>query len=168
MLHCVKPGVAERGKERTMRYIMILVFAFALQIGVARADDDMITKQSPYSVAKTLDRLSAIMEKKGITVFTRVDHAAGAKKVGLTLRPAQVLIFGNPKLGTPLMNAEPKIGLDLPLKALAWEDSSGKVWLGYTKPSELKDRYDVEGVDKVFKKITGALDKLTSAAVKAE
>ena len=79
-----------------------------------------------------------------------------------------MLIFGNPKLGTPLMQAKREIGVDLPLKALAWQDDAGKVWLGYTKPDALKARHGVSGRDEVFKKMTGVLDKLTSAAVKAE
>ena len=127
-----------------------------------------MVKQSPYSVPKTLDRLSVILEKKGITVFARIDHAAGAKKVGQTLRPTELLVFGNPNLGTPLMAANQQIGLDLPLKALAWEDEGGTVHLAYTKPEELKGRYGIEGRDEVFMKMTGALDKLTDAALKAK
>lgn len=151
-----------------MRLILVLTVAFLTLAAPARADHHMIVKQSPYSVAKTLDRLKAVLEKKGITVFARIDHAAGAKKVGMSLRPTELLIFGNPKLGTPLMMANQQIGLDLPLKALAWEDASGIVHLAYTKPKELEDRYDIDDRDEVFKKMTGALDKLTNAALKAE
>lgn len=151
-----------------MRFILILTIALLAVAPNARADHHMIVKQSPHSVAKTLDRLKAILEKKGITVFARIDHAAGAKKVGQTLRPTELLVFGNPKLGTPLMTANQQIGLDLPLKALAWEDASGTVRLAYTKADELKHRYGIKGRDEVFKKITGALDKLTNAALKAE
>ena len=83
-------------------------------------------------------------------------------------KPTQLLIFGNPKLGTPLMLAKRTIGVDLPLKALAWQDDSGKVWLGYTTPAALKARHGVSGRDEIFKKMTGALDKLTNVAIKAE
>ncbi|MCG8649895.1 MAG: DUF302 domain-containing protein, partial [Pirellulales bacterium] len=89
-------------------------------------------------------------------------------KVGQELRPTQLLIFGNPKLGTPLMTANQRIGIALPLKALAWEDASGTVWLGYTKPDELKARFDIKERDEVFTKMTGALDNLTNAALKPE
>ncbi|MGI9383717.1 MAG: DUF302 domain-containing protein [Methyloligellaceae bacterium] len=144
---------------------LALFFAFAT---AALADGHIVVKQSNHSVAKTLDRFTKILTSKGATVFARVDHAAGAKKVGQEMKPTQLLIFGNPKLGTPLMQAERKIGLDLPMKALAWEDDAGKVWLAYGAPADLKKRYGVSGRDKVFMKMTGVLDKLTSAAIKAE
>lgn len=150
-----------------MRIIIMLVVSM-LFLAPAHAAALMVVKQSPYSVSKTLDRLTTIMKKKGITIFARVNHGAGAKSVGLELKPTELLIFGNPKLGTPLMQAKREIGVDLPLKALAWQDDAGKVWLGYTKPNALKARHGVSGRDEVFKKMTGVLDKLTSAAVKAE
>ncbi|MCG8561603.1 MAG: DUF302 domain-containing protein [Hyphomicrobiales bacterium] len=144
---------------------LALFFAFAT---AAQADGHIVVKQSNHSVAKTLDRLAEILKSKGATVFARVDHAAGAKKIGTDMKPTQLLIFGNPKLGTPLMQAERKIGLDLPMKALAWEDDAGKVWLAYGAPADLKTRYQVSGQDKVFGKMTGVLGKLTDAAIKAE
>lgn len=150
-----------------LRTILVLTVLLAGATG-AFAADKLMVKQSPHSVADTLDRLEKVLKGKGITVFTRVDHAAGAKKAGLSLKPTQLLIFGNPKLGTPLMQANRQIGADLPMKALAWEDDSGKVWLGYTAPSALKERFGVSGKDEIFKKMTGALDKLTGAAVKAD
>jgi uncharacterized protein (DUF302 family) len=151
-----------------IRFVLIATLSVLLLAPAARAGDDMIVKKSPHPVAKTLDRLATVLEKKGITVFARIDHAAGAAKVGQTLRPTELLIFGNPKLGTPLMTADQRIGVALPLKALAWEDGAGNVWLGYTKPDELKDRFDIEGRDEVFKKMAGALDNLTNAALKPE
>lgn len=148
--------------------LILLVAMLMLMTPTVQAGEKLVVKQSPHTVSKTLDRLTAIMQKKGITIFARVDHAAGAKKAGLDLKPTQLLIFGNPKLGTPLMQANRHIGIDLPLKALAWEDDDGKVWLGYTAPSALKDRFDISSRDEVFKKMTGALDKLTGAAIKDE
>lgn len=150
-----------------MRIIVILAVSL-LFLAPAHAGGLMVVKQSPYSVTKTLDRLTAIMQKKGITIFARIDHGAGAKGVGLELKATELLIFGNPKLGAPLMQAKREIGVDLPLKALAWQDDAGKVWLGYTAPGALKARHGVSGRDEVFKKMTGVLDKLTNAAVKAE
>ena len=151
-----------------MRSILVLALSLLFFSPAAYAEKLMVVKQSPHSVTKTLDRLTAIMQKKGLTIFARVDHVAGAKKVGMELKPTQLLIFGNPKLGTPLMQAKREIGVDLPLKALAWEDDAGKVWLGYTTPEALKARHGVSGRDEIFKKMTGALDKLTNAAIKAE
>ncbi len=148
--------------------IILLAAVSLLFLVPAQAGAPMVVKQSPYSVSETLDRLTTIMQKKGLTIFARVNHGAGAKSAGLDLKPTELLIFGNPKLGTPLMQAKREIGVDLPLKALAWRDDAGKVWLGYTKPDTLKARHGISGRDEVFKKMTGALDKLTSAAVKPE
>ena len=105
------------------------------------ADDGLITIASRHSVKDTIDRLEASLKAKGITVFARIDHAAGAKSVDMPLRPTEVLIFGNPKAGTPLMQASQTIGLDLPLKALAWQDAAGKVWLTTTDMAWLGRRH---------------------------
>ncbi len=148
---------------RVLVVFAIFVFGFA---PLAQAHGPLVVKASPHSVAVTLDRLAAVLEKKGVTVFARIDHAAGAQSIGATLRPTQVLIFGNPKLGTPLMQSVQMIGLDLPLKALAWQDEAGKVWLAYTKPAVLAQRFHVADRPEIVKKITGALDKLTNAALK--
>src|SRR3989442_15282245 len=98
---------------------------------------------SRYSVPETLGRLETVAKSRGLTVFARIDFTGDAQKVGLTMRPTQLLIFGNPKAGTPLMIALPTIAIDLPLKALAWEDVDGKVWLSYNKPEYLKERHGV-------------------------
>lgn len=150
-----------------MRLLIAAVLTAALSFAAA-AKDITVTKPSAHSVPVTLDRLEKILKSKGITVFTRVDHAAGAKKVGAKLPPTQLLIFGNPKLGTPLMQSNRAIGLDLPMKALAWQDAAGKVYLTYTLPSALQARHNISGRDQVFKKMTGALNALTTAATKAE
>jgi len=151
-----------------MRRLFVLAVALLFLAPPAFAADFLVKKQSPHSVSKTLDRLTKVMQSKGITIFARVNHTAGATSVDLELKPTQLLIFGNPRLGTPLMQANREIGIALPLKVLAWEDKDGKVWLAYTKPDALKARYNVSGKDEVFKKMTGALDKLTGAAIKAE
>ncbi len=101
----------------------------------------IVSKQSNYSVPETLNRLEAILRTKGVKIFARVDHSGEAEMAGLTLRPTQLLIFGNPKAGTPVMAAAPLSAIDLPLKALAWQDDEGKVWLSYNDPDYLKDRY---------------------------
>jgi uncharacterized protein (DUF302 family) len=104
----------------------------------------IITISSPYSVPETLDRLEAILAAKNITIFARIDHGGEAEKVGLHMPPVQLLIFGNPKGGTPLMLAAPLSAIDLPLKALAWQDADGKVWLSYNDPAYLKERYSID------------------------
>ena len=96
---------------------------------------------SRYSVPETLGRLETLAKSRGLTVFARIDFSGDAQKVGLVMRPAQLLIFGNPKAGTPLMIVSPSIAIDLPLKALAWEDGDGKVWLSYNKPEYLMERH---------------------------
>jgi len=144
----------------------LIAFAIALAtlIPAATAGDLMVVKPSKYSVAKTIDRLSAVLKRKGITIFARVDHAAGARKVGLEMAPTELLIFGNPKMGTPLMLSNRQMAIDLPMKALAWRDEAGKVWLGYIRPEVLKTRHAISDRDAVFAKMAGALAKLTDAA----
>jgi uncharacterized protein (DUF302 family) len=107
------------------------------------AEDGLVTLASTYSVKETFDRLEAEAKAKGLTIFARIDHAGGASAAGLSLRPTELLIFGNAKGGTPLMQAAQTIGIDLPLKALAWEDAAGKVWLSYNDPAWLADRHGI-------------------------
>ena len=148
----------------------IAVFCVILASFAGHAADskDFITKSSPYSVAVTLDRLEAVLKSKGLTIFARIGHSAGAEKAGLNLAATQLLIFGNPKAGTPLMVSNRLVGLDLPLKALAWADEAGKVWLAYPSMEAIKQRHGIIDRDQVFAKITGALDKLTNFALRAE
>ncbi len=96
---------------------------------------------SRYSVPETLARLQTILTEKGMTVFALVDHSGEAEKAGLAMRPTQLLIFGSPKGGTPLMVAAPRLAIDLPLKALAWQDEAGQVWLSYNSPEYLQQRH---------------------------
>jgi uncharacterized protein (DUF302 family) len=117
-------------------------------------DRGMIEVPSPYSVPETLARLESILKEKGLTVFARVDHSGEAEKAGLKMRPTQLLIFGSPKGGTPLMIAAPSVAIDLPLKALAWEDESGRVWLSYNVPEYLQQRHGFP-ID-LLKNIAGA------------
>ncbi|MBW4470539.1 MAG: DUF302 domain-containing protein [Stenomitos rutilans HA7619-LM2] len=107
------------------------------------ATNGIISQSSPYSVDETIDRLVAVLQAKNITIFARIDQQVEAEKVGLSLRPTRLLLFGSPKAGTPLMVAEPTIALDLPLKVVAWEAADGKVWLGYNDPNYLKQRYSL-------------------------
>ncbi|HEY6453506.1 MAG TPA: DUF302 domain-containing protein [Steroidobacteraceae bacterium] len=117
----------------------------------------MLTQPSNHSVAESLNRLEADLRSKHVTVFARIDHAAGAASVSMPLRPTELLIFGNPKAGTPLMQSNQAIGIDLPLKVLAWQDASGQVWLTYNDPRWLARRHAV-GSD-----VASSVDALASA-----
>ena len=109
--------------------------------GGAEMDVGIIDVRSRYSVPDTLARLQSILKEKGIMVFALIDHSGEAEKVGLKMRPTQLLIFGSPKGGTPLMVAAPRLAIDLPLKALAWQDEQGQVWLSYNSPEYLRERH---------------------------
>jgi uncharacterized protein (DUF302 family)/uncharacterized membrane protein YidH (DUF202 family) len=112
-----------------------------------KTGEGIINKPSQYSVSETLDRVEALLKTKGITVFARIDHSGEAAKAGLKMPPTQVLIFGNPKGGTPIMLAAPTAAIDLPLKALAWQDGDGKVWLSYNDIGYLKRRFGLSDDD---------------------
>ncbi len=146
------------------RSLFILVCALFAS-SVMAADNGIIKKKSMHSVTATLDRLENVLTKKGITVALRWKHSEKAKGVGMPMRDTQILIFGNPKMGSPLMLSNQEIGIDLPMKALAYKDDKGQVWLAYNDPAYLKKRHGITDKDKVFAKMTGALDKLTSKAV---
>lgn len=109
----------------------------------AQPDKGIIHLSSPYPVSETLERLDAVLQSHGLTVFARVDHSAEGAKVGLKMHPTHLIIFGNPRAGTPLMIASPTLAIDLPLKALVWEDAGGKVWVSYNSPDFLKRRHDI-------------------------
>src|SRR6266851_6105887 len=117
-------------------------------------DNGMAHVSSPYSVPETLKRLESVLQAKGLTIFARIDHSGEAEKVGMKMRPTQLLIFGSPKAGTPLMIASPTLAIDLPLKALVWEDTDGNVWLSYNSPDYLKRRHEIP--DELVKNIAGA------------
>ena len=120
--------------------------------------------QKRHDVATTLDKLEAALKSKGMTVFTRIDHAAGAARADLELRPTAVLIFGNPKVGTPLMNCSQSVAIDLPQKALAWQDESGQTWLAYNDPQYLGQRHGLDDCAPVLEKVAGALANFAKAA----
>jgi uncharacterized protein (DUF302 family) len=105
------------------------------------SEDGLIALASNHPVRETMDRLEAALREKGITLFARIDHAAGAAAVDMPLRPTELIIFGNPKAGTPLMQSKQSIGIDLPLKMLGWQDAAGKVWLAYNDPAWLARRH---------------------------
>ncbi len=143
----------------------IAALGLALAASPALADDDVVKVKASGDVAATMDALEAAVNGAGATVFARIDHAGGAAGVGLDLAPSQLLIFGNPKLGTPAMQDAALAGLVLPLKVLVYEDAGGQVWLAYEDPGEVLD--DIDGIPDgagYIGKMQGALGKLTAAA----
>jgi uncharacterized protein (DUF302 family) len=130
--------------------------------------DGLIVVQSSRGPAETMDRLVAEIKAKGLTVFARIDHASGAKEVGLPLRPTELLIFGNAKGGTPLMQSNQEIGLDLPLKALVWQDATNVTWISYNDPAWLAKRHGLgHEVEAPVRAMTAMLGAVTRAAVAA-
>ena len=129
------------------------------------AEKGLVTMQSHHSVQETADKLAAIIESKGMKVFARVDHQKNAQGADLTLRPTQVIMFGNPKAGTPSMNCEQSVAIDLPQKILISEDADKKVWLSYNNPEYLKERHNIKGCDTQLANIAKALDGVSKAAI---
>lgn len=127
------------------------------------AVDGLTTLPSAFDARETMDRLEAELRSRGVSIFDRIDHAAGAAQAGLALRPTELLIFGSPKAGTPLMQANQSVGIDLPLKALVWKDASGKVWLSYNDPSWVARRH---GLDAASTPTTQAMSASLSAAAR--
>jgi uncharacterized protein (DUF302 family) len=115
----------------------------AVSAGAVQAAGNVVTKPSKYSVSETIDRIERAVTAKGMKIFARIDHGGEAKKVVLEMRPTELLIFGNPKGGTALMLSRPTAAIDLPMKALAWEDKDGKVWFAYNSPELLHERHGV-------------------------
>ena len=142
----------------------LLAVALVSVAALASAADGLIAVKSPHSAAVTMNRFEDIAKQRGLMVFARVDHAAGAAKVGKMLRPTEVLIFGNPQGGTPLMECAQSAGIDLPLKALVWEDASAQVWVGYNDPAYLAQRHGAAQCP-VVENLTKALSSLAGAAV---
>ena len=124
----------------------------------------LTTIKSSHTPRETMNRLESAVAAKGLTVFARIDHAAGASAAGLALRPTEVLIFGNAKGGTPLMQAVQTIGIDLPLKALVWQDASGETWLSWNDPAWLAARHGLSGAGAVVGRLAALLDEIAKTA----
>jgi uncharacterized protein (DUF302 family) len=142
-----------------MKVIQAVIVAFLFFFSTYTwGADGLIAVKSPHSAKATMDRLETVVKEKGMTIFVRIDHAGGAAKVGKKLRSTELLIFGNPQGGTPFMECSQTAGIDLPLKALVWEDASGQVWLGYNDPEFLARRHGVSQcpvVDNLRKTLAG-------------
>jgi uncharacterized protein (DUF302 family) len=148
-----------------MKVVRILVaLTLAVLVSAVSAADGLIAVKSPYSAKDTMNRLEELVKQRGLNIFARIDHAAGASKVGKSLRPTELLIFGNPQGGTPFMECAQSVGIDLPLKMLVWEDASSQVWLGYNDPAFIAQRHGVvqcPAVESLRKALTG----LTEATI---
>ena len=148
-----------------MKYLNITVVALIAAFSVSvNADNGMKVLESNHDVPTTVQKLVTVLESKGMKIFNQVDHAAGAASVGEELRPTTLVIFGNPKVGTKLMQCSQSMGIDLPLKMLVWHDESEKVWLGYNDASSLAARHSLPGCEGVVEKVNGALMKFATAA----
>jgi len=143
-----------------------LLMLLALLPAMTLAADGLLVVKSPHSVKDTIDRVEAAAKGKGLNVFLRVNHAAGAQKIGKSLRPTELLVFGNPQGGTPLMECAQSAGIDLPLKALAWQDAAGQVWLGYNDPQYLAERHGARDCGPVVQNLRKALAGLAQEATR--
>ena len=147
--------------------VRFMIFATAMLVAVAAgAADGLVVLKSSHGVKETIDHFEAAAKARGLNVFLRIDHAAGARKIGKELRPTELLVFGNPQGGTPLMECAQSAGIDLPLKALAWQDESGQVWLGYNDPKFLATRHGAGDCGPVVSNLAKALAGLAQEAVK--
>ncbi|UCD31932.1 MAG: DUF302 domain-containing protein [Desulfobacterales bacterium] len=146
-------------RELLMSLIFILFFS-----SLVSADNGLISIKSFHDEKITADRLERTLKMKGMTVFTIINHAEGAQKVGKRLRPTILIIFGNPKVGAPLMQCGQSVAIDLPQKALIWEDEEGHVWLSYNDPKYLAKRHGIKGCEEVIKKIENALGNFARKA----
>lgn len=148
------------------RLVMAALTASSFLLGASAASAELLRKESAATVKVTIDRLENILKERGFTIFARIDHAAGAKSVNQELRPTELLIFGNPQGGTPMMQAEQTMGASLPLRALAWQDAAGKVWLGYDAVADIATTRGLSKDHPAVIRTADALKALTDAAVK--
>ena len=147
-----------------MRYLSITLISIFLFVSVGYSESSIISMKSSHDVKTTADRLENTLRTKGMTVFIRINHAEGAQNVGKKLRPTELIIFGNPKVGTPLMQCSQSVAIDLPQKALIWENEAGQVWLSYNNPEYLAKRHDIKGCVEVIKQIKNALSNFAKTA----
>ncbi len=146
-------------KKVIVSLVLVLLYAFP-----SMAANGVISVQSDFDVEETADRLENILKEKGMTVFNRIDHSEGASSVGIDLRDTVLLIFGNPKVGSPLMKCQQVAALDLPQKALIWKDAEDAVYVSYNDPKYVQMRHNVTGCEEVLAKIEKALSTFTKAA----
>ncbi len=149
-----------------MRTPLLAAISVILLASPAFAMDKLISQPSAHSAKATLDKLETLAQARGLKIFARIDHAAGAKSIGEPLRPTELLIMGNPKGGTPVLQCAQTYGIELPLHVLAWEDAAGKSWLSYKDLTMLGQPHSDAACDAALKRLSGALDGLVREAVK--
>lgn len=147
--------------------LLAALFVLAACDATPRADG-VIVRESPHSVADTLDRIEAVTGSLGANTVARIDHAAGARETGVEMRPSGVIIFGNPAMGTPLIVRSPTAGLDLPVRMLVWQDEDGDVWLAYTDPEVLARRHGIDPEDSAVTRMSITLDSIVNTVVAEE
>jgi uncharacterized protein (DUF302 family) len=147
-----------------MTRALAIGLAALLLTSASALSQNLATIESRFAVNETSNRLAAELERRGIRVAARIDHAAAAKAAGLDMPPTELIMFGNPRLGTPLMVAQPSVAIELPMKMLVWQDGAGKVMIGYTPPAALAERYKIAGHDSVFTAMAGVLSGVAKVA----
>ena len=147
-----------------MKKSIYVLFAMLFISFTANAADGIINVESQFSVSTTVERLEKILNKKGMTIFNKIRHSENAAKIGIKLRETELIIFGNPKAGSPLIKCQQSIAIDLPQKALIWNDENNKVWISYNDIGYLKNRHSVKGCEKVILKVGKILANITKAA----
>ena len=147
-----------------MKKIILAALSILFIAVPAVAADGMVNVPSTFNVEETADRMESILKEKGMTVFNRIKHSEGAARVGIELRKTELILFGNPKVGSPLMKCQQSVALDLPQKALIWEDENARVWISYNDPGYLEKRHNITGCDEVIAQIEKALAGITKAA----
>ena len=147
-----------------MRITIITALSTLLIATPVVAANGIVNVPSAFGVEETSDRMEHILSEKGMTIFNRIKHSEGASKVGIELRETELIIFGNPKVGSPLMKCQQSVAIDLPQKALIWRDENSRVWISYNDPEYLKKRHNITGCDEVIAKIEKALSGITKAA----
>jgi uncharacterized protein (DUF302 family) len=150
--------------EIPMKKIILILLSTVFVAGPAAAQGGLVSVKSSHDVVTTANRLESALKEKGVTVFARIDHAAGAQRVGQTLKPTLLMVFGNPAMGTPLIQRSRSIGIDLPLKALIWEDNAGQAWFTYNAPDYLARRHGITEMGEAIQKMAQALSNFAMAA----
>lgn len=158
------------GTQGSTPFFRAIILTFSILLtGIfsmtAQASEHLITVPSNYSVTETADRFEQVLQQKGIHLFARIDHAKNAEQVNLSLRPSQVLISGNPSVGTKLMQCKQSVAIDLPLKVHVYQDEANKVWLSYYSPANLQQRHKINACDELIFNIGNAMHALATTAV---
>jgi len=169
--HAIYPAAADvlfknQQLEIIMKKYILATWAILFIVLTVSAADGVKNVRSSSGVKETADRMESLLKKKGMYIFNRISHSEGAAKVGIDLRETELIIFGNPKVGSPLIKCQQSVAIDLPQKALIWEDKNGQVWVSYNDPRYLETRHDIKGCETVISKIGKALAGISKAAVK--